>query len=98
MCPLSQKKKYIYKNPQVNSDVHYLTRDKYGNVVSVYVDTTLVGRGLFTKHILADTPDEVTSTYKHPEGDGVSIATAGTSPGPTLMSARTCVCVCRKSR
>uniref|UniRef100_A0A3Q2XKJ8 protein-glutamine gamma-glutamyltransferase n=1 Tax=Hippocampus comes TaxID=109280 RepID=A0A3Q2XKJ8_HIPCM len=53
---------------EVNSDVHYLTRDKYGNVISVYVDKTLVGRGLFTKHILADTPDEVTSTYKHPEG------------------------------
>ncbi|XP_051910224.1 coagulation factor XIII A chain-like [Hippocampus zosterae] len=53
---------------EVNSDVHYLTRDKYGNVISVYVDKTLVGKGLFTKHILADTPDEVTFTYKHPEG------------------------------
>uniref|UniRef100_A0A3Q2XKS8 protein-glutamine gamma-glutamyltransferase n=1 Tax=Hippocampus comes TaxID=109280 RepID=A0A3Q2XKS8_HIPCM len=68
---------------EVNSDVHYLTRDKYGNVISVYVDKTLVGRGLFTKHILADTPDEVTSTYKHPEGDGVAVPSAATSPGPT---------------
>ncbi|XP_077411207.1 coagulation factor XIII A chain-like [Vanacampus margaritifer] len=53
---------------EVNSDVHYLTQDKYGNVISTYVDKRLVGRGLFTKHILVDDADDVTHTYKYPEG------------------------------
>ncbi|XP_061122232.1 coagulation factor XIII A chain-like [Syngnathus typhle] len=53
---------------EVNSDVVYLTHDKYGNVISTYVDKKLVGTGLFTKHILVDAPEDVTDTYKYPEG------------------------------
>ncbi|XP_077365588.1 coagulation factor XIII A chain-like [Festucalex cinctus] len=63
---------YAYDAPfifaEVNSDVHYLTQDKYGNVISTFVDKRLVGRGLFTKRILVDAADDITHTYKYPEG------------------------------
>ncbi|XP_061661334.1 coagulation factor XIII A chain-like isoform X4 [Syngnathoides biaculeatus] len=53
---------------EVNSDVIYVTQDKYGNELSTYVDKRLVGLGLYTKHILADAPVDVTHTYKYQEG------------------------------
>ncbi|XP_061614255.1 coagulation factor XIII A chain-like [Phyllopteryx taeniolatus] len=53
---------------EVNSDVIYVTQDKYGNELSTYVDKRLVGLGLFTKHILADAPVDITHTYKYQEG------------------------------
>ncbi|XP_057680600.1 coagulation factor XIII A chain-like [Corythoichthys intestinalis] len=53
---------------EVNSNVIYVTRDKYGNDIYTYVDKRLVGTGLFTKRILVDKADDITLTYKYPEG------------------------------
>ncbi|XP_061876782.1 coagulation factor XIII A chain-like [Entelurus aequoreus] len=68
---------FIYA--EVNSDVIFLERDRYGNMNQIGVDTTLVGQGLFTKHILSDTAKDITYEYKYPEGshkDTVSLAKA----------------------
>ncbi|XP_077591945.1 coagulation factor XIII A chain-like [Stigmatopora nigra] len=53
---------------EVNSNVIYETRDKYGNEIHSHVDKRLVGTGLFTKHVLANDADDITHTYKYPEG------------------------------
>ncbi|XP_061661332.1 coagulation factor XIII A chain-like isoform X2 [Syngnathoides biaculeatus] len=67
---------------EVNSDVIYVTQDKYGNELSTYVDKRLVGLGLYTKHILADAPVDVTHTYKYQEGEEEDAPVGPRAPGP----------------
>lgn len=42
--------------------------DKYGNMTSFKVDTTYVGKLIYTKSLSGRRPEDITGTYKHPEG------------------------------
>ncbi len=53
---------------QLNSDVVYHQSDKYGNKTIIYVDTTHVGKLVVTKRVNSNEYDDITSTYKYPEG------------------------------
>uniref|UniRef100_A0A3Q1B203 protein-glutamine gamma-glutamyltransferase n=1 Tax=Amphiprion ocellaris TaxID=80972 RepID=A0A3Q1B203_AMPOC len=53
---------------EVNSDVVFLKKDRYGTMEVFKVDKTHVGQGLFTKALGSDQYMNVTHTYKHPEG------------------------------
>ncbi|XP_078147647.1 coagulation factor XIII A chain-like [Centroberyx gerrardi] len=53
---------------EVNSDVVFLKRDRYGTLTPFRVDSTHVGQAVYTKAIGSDTPFNITQTYKHREG------------------------------
>uniref|UniRef100_H3CJT8 protein-glutamine gamma-glutamyltransferase n=1 Tax=Tetraodon nigroviridis TaxID=99883 RepID=H3CJT8_TETNG len=53
---------------EVNSDIVYYKKDKYGNLTPYNVDTTHVGRCIYTKALSGSGPVDITHTYKHPEG------------------------------
>uniref|UniRef100_A0A671PZ23 protein-glutamine gamma-glutamyltransferase n=1 Tax=Sinocyclocheilus anshuiensis TaxID=1608454 RepID=A0A671PZ23_9TELE len=53
---------------ELNSDVIYYQSDKYGNTKIIQVDTTYVGKLLVTKRVNSNAYDDITSTYKYPEG------------------------------
>ncbi len=53
---------------QLNSDVVYHQSDKYGNSKIIYVDTTHVGKLVVTKSVNSNAYEDITSTYKYPEG------------------------------
>nr|XP_057916799.1 coagulation factor XIII A chain-like [Doryrhamphus excisus] len=68
---------FIYA--EVNSDVVFLERDRYGNLTTMGVDTTLVGQAIYTKHVLNNNARDITHQYKYPEGsreDTMSLAKA----------------------
>ncbi len=75
---------------QLNSDVVYHQSDKYGNKTIIYVDTTHVGKLVVTKRVNSNEYDDITSTYKYPEGKLIwsKNAWAGVthSPSPSLPS------------
>ncbi|XP_029979588.1 coagulation factor XIII A chain-like [Sphaeramia orbicularis] len=53
---------------EVNSDVVFHKRDKYGTLKVTRVDKTWVGQAMYTKAVGAFVPVEVTGNYKYPEG------------------------------
>ncbi|XP_026056647.1 coagulation factor XIII A chain-like [Carassius auratus] len=53
---------------EVNSDVVYYQSDKYGNTKIISVDTTNVGKLIVTKRVNSNAYEDITSTYKYPEG------------------------------
>ncbi|KAM4534026.1 coagulation factor XIII A chain-like [Odontesthes bonariensis] len=53
---------------EVNSDIIYLMRDKFGTMTPFKVDTTSVGKLILTKAIGAMTSEDVTFNYKYAEG------------------------------
>uniref|UniRef100_A0A672QV69 protein-glutamine gamma-glutamyltransferase n=1 Tax=Sinocyclocheilus grahami TaxID=75366 RepID=A0A672QV69_SINGR len=53
---------------ELNSDLIYYQSDKYGNTKIIQVDTTYVGKLLITKRVNSNAYDDITSTYKYPEG------------------------------
>ncbi|XP_056593617.1 coagulation factor XIII A chain-like [Triplophysa dalaica] len=53
---------------ELNSDVVYHQIDKYGKTKILHVDTTYVGKRVVTKLINSNQYEDVTSTYKYPEG------------------------------
>uniref|UniRef100_A0A8C9QY61 protein-glutamine gamma-glutamyltransferase n=1 Tax=Scleropages formosus TaxID=113540 RepID=A0A8C9QY61_SCLFO len=63
---------YPYDSPfvfaEVNSDVIFYKRDKYGKLTKVSVNETYVGKMLLTKAIGQDVPINITELYKFPEG------------------------------
>lgn len=54
---------------QVNSDVVFLKRDRYGNLSPFRVDKTHIGQAIYTKAIGSSSPMDITNTYKYPEGN-----------------------------
>uniref|UniRef100_A0A3B3XR79 Transglutaminase-like domain-containing protein n=1 Tax=Poecilia mexicana TaxID=48701 RepID=A0A3B3XR79_9TELE len=53
---------------EVNSDLIHMKSDKYGNMTPFKVDTTYVGKLIYTKSLSGWGPEDITGTYKHPEG------------------------------
>ncbi|XP_035981496.1 coagulation factor XIII A chain [Fundulus heteroclitus] len=53
---------------EVNSDLIHMVSDKYGNMTPKKVDTTYIGKMLYTKAVSSWGPEDITGTYKHPEG------------------------------
>ncbi|XP_026057540.1 coagulation factor XIII A chain-like [Carassius auratus] len=53
---------------EVNSDVVYYKSDKLGNKNIISVDTTSVGKLILTKGVNSNNYEDITSTYKYPEG------------------------------
>lgn len=53
---------------QVNSDVTFHKRDRYGTLTPYRVDKLHVGKLIYTKAVGSTGPEDVTHTYKYPEG------------------------------
>ncbi|XP_041824738.1 coagulation factor XIII A chain-like [Melanotaenia boesemani] len=66
---------------EVNSDIIYLKRDKYGNLTPYKVDKTSVGSLIATKAIGAWTLQDITHEYKYPEGSPENDRTMATAEG-----------------
>uniref|UniRef100_A0A3Q0T0R5 protein-glutamine gamma-glutamyltransferase n=1 Tax=Amphilophus citrinellus TaxID=61819 RepID=A0A3Q0T0R5_AMPCI len=54
---------------EVNSDVVFLKRDKYGNLTPFKVDKTYIGEKICTKAVGSQQAMNITDTYKFPEGN-----------------------------
>lgn len=61
-------KKNIFFHLQLNSDVIYHKSNKYGKTKVIYVDTAYVGKLLVTKKKESSEYEDITATYKYPEG------------------------------
>ncbi|KAI2649300.1 Coagulation factor XIII A chain [Labeo rohita] len=57
-----------YSGWQLNSDVIYHKSNKYGKTKVIYVDTAYVGKLLVTKKKESSEYEDITATYKYPEG------------------------------
>uniref|UniRef100_A0A3B4UUT8 protein-glutamine gamma-glutamyltransferase n=1 Tax=Seriola dumerili TaxID=41447 RepID=A0A3B4UUT8_SERDU len=55
---------------EVNSDVVFLKRDRYGTLTPFRVDKTHIGQAIYTKAVGSPAPMDITYTYKYPEGSG----------------------------
>ncbi|XP_036935017.1 coagulation factor XIII A chain-like [Acanthopagrus latus] len=53
---------------EVNSDVVYQKRDRYGTLTPYRVDKTYVGQCIYTKAVGSSGTHDITHTYKYPEG------------------------------
>eukprot|EP00066_Takifugu_rubripes_P028254 XP_011617520.1 PREDICTED: coagulation factor XIII A chain [Takifugu rubripes] len=53
---------------EVNSDLVYHKKDKYGNLTPYSVDTTYIGKCIYTKSVGGTQPVDITLNYKNPEG------------------------------
>ncbi|XP_072534810.1 coagulation factor XIII A chain-like [Salminus brasiliensis] len=53
---------------EVNSDMVFYKRDRYGNIKPVSTNTTYVGQLIVTKMIGSTEPETITDNYKYPEG------------------------------
>ncbi|XP_034561741.1 coagulation factor XIII A chain-like [Notolabrus celidotus] len=53
---------------EVNSDVVFHKRDRYGTLSAYRVDKTHVGQCIYTKAVGSYSPNDITYTYKYPEG------------------------------
>ncbi|KAK5897681.1 hypothetical protein CgunFtcFv8_015163 [Champsocephalus gunnari] len=53
---------------EVNSDVVFHKRDKYGSMTPYRVEKTYVGKNICTKSLGSNRPNYITHTYKYPEG------------------------------
>lgn len=54
---------------QVNSDVVFHKRDRYGTLTPYKVDKTHVGQAIYTKAVGGSSAVDITHTYKYPEGN-----------------------------
>uniref|UniRef100_A0A669AZQ6 protein-glutamine gamma-glutamyltransferase n=1 Tax=Oreochromis niloticus TaxID=8128 RepID=A0A669AZQ6_ORENI len=54
---------------EVNSDVVFLKRDKYGDLTPFRVDKTYIGEKILTKAVGSQEQNNITNTYKFPEGN-----------------------------
>uniref|UniRef100_A0A671WPC7 Transglutaminase-like domain-containing protein n=1 Tax=Sparus aurata TaxID=8175 RepID=A0A671WPC7_SPAAU len=54
---------------EVNSDVVYQKRDRYGTLTPYRVDKTYVGQCIYTKAVGSSATHDITHTYKYPEGN-----------------------------
>ncbi|XP_047014934.2 coagulation factor XIII A chain [Ictalurus punctatus] len=57
--------KFVFS--EVNSDVVYHKKDKYGNMNVIYVDKTYVGKLIVTKMISSNDYNDITNSYKYAE-------------------------------
>lgn len=55
----------IFSHLQVNSDVVYSKRNKYGDMDVIFVDKTYVGKLIVTKMIGSNNYNNITDSYKH---------------------------------
>lgn len=55
--------------PQVNSDLVFYKKDRYGNLSPYGVDTTHIGQSIITKALGSTDYVDITQNYKHPEGN-----------------------------
>ncbi|KAM9337122.1 coagulation factor XIII A chain-like [Symphorus nematophorus] len=55
---------------EVNSDVVFHKRDRYGTMTPYRVEKTHIGMMVYTKAVGSRAPMDVTHTYKYPEGSG----------------------------
>ncbi|CAJ1081527.1 coagulation factor XIII A chain-like [Xyrichtys novacula] len=53
---------------EVNSDVVFHKRDRYGTLSPYRVDKTHIGQAVYTKAVGSYAPNDITYTYKYPEG------------------------------
>ncbi|MEQ2306989.1 hypothetical protein AMECASPLE_013641, partial [Ameca splendens] len=53
---------------EVNSDLIHMKIDRYGNMTPFKVDKTYVGKLIYTKSMTGWRPEDITGTYKYPEG------------------------------
>ncbi|XP_040921592.1 coagulation factor XIII A chain-like [Toxotes jaculatrix] len=61
---------------EVNSDVIFLKRDRYGTLTPFRVDKTHVGQAVYTKAVGGTSPLDITHNYKYPEGSAEDSRTA----------------------
>lgn len=66
---------------EVNSDVVFLKRDKYGNLSPFRVDKTYIGEKILTKAVGSQQQTNITNTYKFPEGSAEDEATMTRAEG-----------------
>lgn len=64
----------------MNSDLVYHKKDKYGNLTPYSVDTTHIGKCIYTKSVGGTQPVDITLNYKNPEGDAEALP-----PAPTMQ-------------
>ncbi|XP_074550147.1 coagulation factor XIII A chain-like [Halichoeres trimaculatus] len=60
---------------EVNSDVVFHKRDRYGTLSPYRVDKLHIGQLIYTKAVGSFSPQDVTHTYKYPEGSGEDAST-----------------------
>ncbi|XP_056290742.1 coagulation factor XIII A chain-like [Pseudoliparis swirei] len=60
---------------EVNSDVVFHKRDRYGTLTPYRVETALIGLAVYTKGLGGEHPVDVTFNYKYPEGSPQDEAT-----------------------
>lgn len=65
----------------MNSDLVFHKKDKYGNLTPYSVDTTHIGKCIYTKSIGSTQPEDITHNYKNPEGDAQALS----PPGPDAV-------------
>ncbi|XP_039982997.1 coagulation factor XIII A chain-like isoform X2 [Xiphias gladius] len=61
---------------EVNSDVIFLKRDRYGNLSPYRVDKTHIGQAVLTQAVGSTAPMDITHMYKYPEGSAEDSRTA----------------------
>lgn len=54
----------MFSHHQVNSDVVYHKKDKYGNMTVIFVDSNYVGKLVVTKMIGSSDYNDITASYK----------------------------------
>lgn len=53
----------------MNSDVVFHKKDKYGGMTPFFVDSTYIGKCIYTKAVGSSSAVDVTMNYKYPEGN-----------------------------
>ncbi|XP_032394439.1 coagulation factor XIII A chain [Etheostoma spectabile] len=53
---------------EVNSDIIFSKRDRYGTLTPYRVERDYIGRAIYTKSLGSDSPVNITQTYKYPIG------------------------------
>ncbi|XP_077952530.1 coagulation factor XIII A chain-like [Gasterosteus aculeatus] len=60
---------------EVNSDVVFHKKDKFGTLTPYRVEKTIIGTAIYTKAVGANQPSDITQTYKYQEGSREDEAT-----------------------
>lgn len=74
----------------MNSDLVFHKKDASGNLVPYSVDTTHIGKCIYTKAVGSTHPEDVTHNYKNPEGDAeapIPASSGGPDPVRFIRSA-----------
>ncbi|TDG96376.1 hypothetical protein EPR50_G00240520 [Perca flavescens] len=53
---------------EVNSDVVFYQRDRYGTLTPYKVKTDYIGKAVYTKSLGSNSPNNITQNYKYPQG------------------------------